>query len=85
MFIIKAETANKYFMKDHKKVIVFNSYEEAHNFLTDFDIYAKLIGTKEALTNPELLMAIYREQYKITALPKNFDKPTINFEDCKKG
>ena len=83
MFIIKDTIKNIYFMKEHKKVIVFDNDRDAYNFIEAFFNFAMM---ETMSTNPFEVINIMQEKQFITVeeLPQDFKSETINFSELKK-
>lgn len=80
-YIIKLE--NKYFCKDHIKVILFNSVDEASNFLNMFHNYAM---TRAMTEDPQILfniIKIFSNAIIETANSSDFENYVL-FSDIKK-
>jgi len=83
MFTIRCN--NTYFSKDHSKVILFNTPDEANNFLNGFMGYAMQRAMQEGGLNA--IGEVMSAQMNIQIEPVNdinIFKETINFTELKK-
>jgi len=83
MFIIREKQKNIYFMKDHEKVIVFDTQEEANNFINNFFAWA----VPQAMSmDLGLVGEVINSQNHIVIepLPDKVEFKTINFSELRK-
>lgn len=83
MFTIRETEKNIYFMKDHEKVIVFNTQEEANEFVNSFFAWA----IPQAMSTDMTLVGdvMYSQNHiSIEKLPDKVEFKTINFNELKK-
>lgn len=52
-YVLREQVNNRYYCKDHNKIIEFDTINEARNFLAQFSQVAILMGMKN-LGNPEI-------------------------------
>ena len=52
-YVLREQVYNRYYYKDHNKIIEFDTIEEARNFLNQFSQVALFMGV-QALSNPEI-------------------------------
>lgn len=83
MFTIRETAKNIYFMKDHEKVIVFDTEEEANGFVNNFFAWAipQAMGMDIALVG-EIMNT--QNNIRIEKLPDKVEFKTINFNELKK-
>lgn len=83
MFTIRETLKNIYFMKDHEKVIVFDTEEEANGFVNNFFAWAipQAMGMDMSLVG-EVMNA--QNYVRIEKLPDKVEFKTINFNELKK-
>ena len=83
MFTIRETAKNIYFMKNHEKVIVFDTQEEANEFVNNFFAYAmpQAMGTDMTLVG-EVMCS--QNRIAIEPLPDEIEFKTINFNELRK-
>ena len=83
MFTIRETAKNIYFMKNHEKVIVFDTQEEANEFVNNFFAYAmpQAMGTDITLVG-EVMCS--QNRIAIEPLPDEIEFKTINFNELRK-
>lgn len=58
-YVLREGTQNRYYCKDHNKIIEFNTIEEARNFLSQFTNIAIAMGMGQSIMgNPGLINEI---------------------------
>lgn len=86
MFIIYAEKVGKYFCKDHTKVIVFDTPDEAAAFAQSFCQYSTMMGMEAAFEAPSIFITMQEvlNSIVIKELPAQYEFEIINFKDYNK-
>ena len=86
-FIIEQTNLKKYFCKDHTKVIVFDSEQDAYAFAQNFYNYAMPEAMMSAFNgDPTLVQSVMSssDKWKVIPLPADFKAETINYSEIKK-
>lgn len=83
-YVLREQVNNRYYCKDHNKIIEFDTIDEARNFLAQFSQIAILMGMKN-LGNPEVsdlseIQAVCQSTI-IEEKPINCECKFINFND----
>ena len=85
MYIIHDKRTGKYFCKDHTKVILFELFEDAVNYLNGFANYSMTQAMTAIFENPQIVFAMQEalQQIQIEELPSEYKFETINFNDIR--
>ena len=83
-YVLREQVKNRYYCKDHDKIIEFNNINEARNFLAQFSQIAILMGMKN-LSDPEVsdlseIQAVCQSTI-VEEKPNNCECEFINFND----
>ena len=88
MYAIYVASLNRYFLKDHSKVTVFDDPNEAAQFANAFyNNYAIPQGMQMVMEDPSIMGEIINAQSSTTIepLPENHSMETVNFNELRKN
>ena len=57
-YVLRERVKNRYYCKDHNKIIEFDTLDEARNFLTQFEQIAMAIAMGQMMVNPGILQEV---------------------------
>ena len=85
-FIIEQTNLGKYFCKDHEKVIVFDSEQDAYAFANEFYQFAPAMAMSMMFENPSIMGEVIdsAQKWKVIELPENFEAKTINYDEIRR-
>ena len=75
-YVLRERVKNRYYCKDHNKIIEFDTLDEARNFLTQFEQIAMTIAMGQIMMNPGILQEV-QQVCQSTTIDK---KPPCNCE-----
>ncbi len=75
-YVLRERVNNRYYCKDHNKIIEFDTLDEARNFLTQFEQVAMAIAMGQIMMNPGILQEVQQVCQSTTI----DEKPTCNCE-----
>jgi len=84
-YVLRERTQNRYYCKDHNKIIEFDTIDEARNFLSQFEQVAMTLAIRQIMINPSFLQEVQQVCQSTTI----DDKPEcqcvfINYKDIVK-
>ena len=86
-YVLRERTQNRYYCKDHNKIIEFNSIDEARNFLSQFEQYAMTIAISQMMKGNSGLISEVQQICQSTTID---EKPLscicefINYKDIQR-
>lgn len=85
-YVLRERVYNRYYCKDHNKIIEFDTIDEARNFLSQFEQYAMAIAMSQIMMgNSELISEVQQVCQSTTIDEKpNCNCEFINFKDIKR-
>ena len=75
-YVLRERVNNRYYCKDHNKIIEFDTLDEARNFLTQFEQIAMAIAMGQMMMNPGILQEVQQVCQSTTI----DEKPICNCE-----
>lgn len=75
-YVLRERVKNRYYCKDHNKIIEFDTLDEARNFLTQFEQIAMAIAMGQMMANPGILQEVQQVCQSTTI----DEKPICNCE-----
>lgn len=75
-YVLRERVNNRYYCKDHNKIIEFDTLDEARNFLTQFEQIAMAIAMGQMMMNPGVLQEVQQVCQSTTI----DEKPICNCE-----
>ena len=85
-YVLRERTQNRYYCKDHNKIIEFDTIEEARDFLSQFEqvALAKAMGLA-VMGNPQLINEVQQVCQSTTIDEKPIcEAEFINYNDIRK-
>lgn len=84
-YVLRERVHNRYYCKDHNKIIEFNNTQDAHNFLASFGQYVMIMAMQYAMSDPSILGDVQQVLNSTTVDEKpNCDCEFVKYEDLKK-
>jgi hypothetical protein len=82
-YVLREGIYNRYYCKDHNKIIEFDTIEEAHNFLNHFAQVASALAMSQIMTNPGIMNEVQQaiQSTKIDEKPKTGTCEYINYKE----
>ena len=85
-YVLRERVNNKYYCKDHNKIIEFNDIQDAHNFLAVFGQYAMTMAMQYMMSDPGIISEVQQVLNATTVDEKpNCDCEFITYEDILKN
>lgn len=86
-YVLRENIYNRYYCKDHNKIIEFDTINEAQNFLNQFANVAMAMGMQYTMSgNPMIINEIQQvvQSTKIEERPTNCTCEFINYKDIRR-
>jgi hypothetical protein len=86
-YVLRERIQNRYYCKDHNKIIEFDTINEARNFLSQFEQYAMAMAISQMMTrNHSFLINDVQQVCQSTTIdekPENCTCVFINYKNIK--
>lgn len=86
-YVLRERVNNRYYCKDHNKIIEFDDIRDAHNFLNAFGQYAMTMGMEQAMHYDLSFFAEIQQVLNSTTIdekPDSYIGEFINYKDILK-
>lgn len=85
-YVLRERVYNRYYCKDHNKIIEFDTIDEARNFLGQFEQYAIAMAMSQMMMGNSGLISEVQQVCQSTTIDEkpNCNCEFINFKDIKR-
>ena len=84
-YVLRERVNNRYYCKNHNKIIEFNNIQDAHNFLAAFGQYAMTMAMQYMMQDPSIIAEVQQVLNATTVDEKpECDCEFINYENLTK-
>lgn len=85
-YVLRERTQNRYYCKDHNKIIEFDTIDEARNFLSQFEQIAMAMAMGQMMRGDAGLISEVQQVCQSTTIDEkpNCNCKFINFKDIKR-
>lgn len=85
-YVLRERVNNRYYCKDHNKIIEFDDIRDAHNFLNAFGQYAMAMAMERVMNDGPGILAEVQQVLNATTIDEkpNCDCKFINYKEILK-
>lgn len=86
-YVLRERTQNRYYCKDHNKIIEFDTIDEARNFLSQFEQVAMAMAINQMMNGNSFLINEVQQVCQSTTIdekPLSCTCEFVNYKDIQK-